>query len=1191
MKPGLRTLTGIFLLTAGYFCAGKLGLSLAYVHESASAVWPPTGIALAALLLWGCRLWPGIFLGAFLVNITTQGSLATTLGIATGNTLEALLAAWGINRFANGARAFERARNTFRFVLIAAVLSTVVSATFGVTSLTLGGFAEWNRYPAIWLTWWLGDAVGDLIVAPFLLILMTEPYPELKPKRVVEAAALLLSMILPGYLIFLRGAAFSAEYIVVLPLLWAAFRFGQRGAVTSALIVAVIAVIGTLHGVGPFVHPNPNESLLHLQAFMGTIAIAALVLASVVSEAKRAEQRLQVQDAISRILAESPSLKEAAPRIIQVLCERAGWDWGAIWNVDRATNELRCVEVWHMPSTQVPHFEADARQRRFTPGIGLPGRVWSSGKALWIPDVATNTNFPRAPVAVKDGLHGAFGFPIKLGDETLGVIECISREVREPDDHFLQMVTDIGGQIGQFMERKRAEDDLRAQRSQLRAVTEITPVLLTQCNRDLRYTFVNRAYATMVGLAPEQIIGRPVPEIMGAEAFEAIRPHVETVLRGQPVEYEEEIPYERVGARFVRVVYMPDKDERNEVRGWIASISDITERKRAESEIATLNKKLVSDLAAMTRLQRLSTQLVQTHDAGLLMDEILDVAIEITDADMGNFQLLEPRSGELKIVAQRGFESDFLEFFDSVHDGVAACGKAMELGERVIVEDVATSPIFVGTPACEVMLSAGALAVQSSPLVTRSGRLVGMFSTHYRKPHRPTERQLTLLDLLARQAADFVERSQTEDLLFHNEERLRAANEELERRVQERTTDLEQANAALVKTIDEQKSLEGQLRQAQKMEIIGTLAGGIAHDFNNILNIIWGYATLIGEQPSVDQQITESLKVIDEQIKRGASVVRQLLTVARKTETHLAPSDANDLVLTFSELIKQAFPKTITVALDLDSHLPPVLADPNQMSQALLNICVNARDAMARGGNLTIRTELVDANKMRERVKADTSACVCIVVSDTGIGMKEEVRARIFEPFFTTKGIGEGTGLGLAIVYGIAKEHNGFVDVESEPGQGTTFRLYLPIFQSQETLNIDETATAEADREHASPQGTVLVVEDDEAMVYLLRKLLPQSGYQILTATDGAQAIDLYLNHKEEIDVVLLDLGLPKVTGLEVIHKLKELKPGVKILVATGYLEPELKSEIFRAGVKDCINKPYLVHDVVERLGSLIEHS
>jgi PAS domain S-box-containing protein len=1318
MRPRLRTLTAILVLAGCYFCAGKLGLSWAYVHASASAIWPASGLALAALLLWGAKLWPGIFLGAFLVNITTEGSLATTISIAAGNTLEALVGTWGINRFANGARVFERARNTFKFVWIAAILSTVISATFGVTSLTLAGFAHWHQYTAIWLTWWLGDAVGNLIVAPFLLILVTEPSPQVKSSRLIEAAGLLLSLILLGYLIFLRNAGFNAEYIMVLPLLWAAFRFGQRGAVTSALIVAVIAVIGTLSGVGPFVHPDPNESLLHLQAFMGTIAIAALVLASVVSEGRRAEQRLQVQDAISRILAESPSLKEAASQIIRVLCDRAGWDWGALWNIDRGANELCCVEAWHVPSLQMPHFEADTKFRRFTPGIGLPGRVWSGGKAAWIPDVSTDNNFPRASLAARDGLHSAFGFPIKLGEEILGVIECFSHEIREPDDHFLQMVSDIGGQVGQFMERKRAEDDLRAQRSRLRAVTEVTPVILTQCSRDLRFTFVNRAHAEMLGLTPEQIIGRTLPEIIGAEAFETIRPHVEAVLQGRPVEYEAEIPYERVGSRFVRVVYMPDKDEHGQVRGWIASISDITERKRAENEIAALNEKLAYDLAAMTRLQQLSTKLVQTHDMSSLMNDILDVAIEISDADMGNVQLFERASGVLKIVAQRGFDDSFLEFFDTLHDGLAAYGSAMQLGERVIVEDVATSGIFVGTPAREVMLSAGARAVQSTPLFSRSGRLVGMLSTHYRKPHRPTERQLTLLDLLARQAADFVERIQTEDLLIHNEERLRAvvetavdgiitidergtistvnpaaerifgypavemigqnvrmlmpepyqsehdsyignylrtgqrkiigigrevqgrrkdgttfpldlgvsetrvgnrriftgivrditerkradellreakdqlvkANEELERRVQERTADLEKANTALVKTIEEQKSLEEQLRQAQKMEIVGTLAGGIAHDFNNILNIIRGYATLIGQQSSTDHQINESLQIIEEQIKRGASVVRQLLTVARKTETHLTPTDANELVLTFSELVKQAFPKTITVRLSLDPDLPRVLADPNQMSQTLLNICVNARDAMPRGGQLTIKTELIDETKMRERLKVD-SPCVCIVISDTGMGMEEEVRARIFEPFFTTKEIGQGTGLGLAIVYGIVKEHNGLVDVESEPGQGTTFRIYLPIFQSKGHSDADEMATAKAVREPANRRGTVLVVEDDEAMVYLLRKLLPQSGYQMLAATDGAKAIDLYLDHKEEIDVVLLDLGLPKVPGIDVIQKLKEHNPAVKIVVATGYLEPELKSEIFRAGVKDCINKPYVVRDVLEKLGSLIQSS
>ena len=206
--------------------------------------------------------------------------------------------------------------------------------------------------------------------------------------------------------------------------------------------------------------------------------------------------------------------------------------------------------------------------------------------------------------------------------------------------------------------------------------------------------------------------------------------------------------------------------------------------------------------------------------------------------------------------------------------------------------------------------------------------------------------------------------------------------------------------------------------------------------------------------------------------------------------------------------------------------------------------------------------------------------------------MEEEVRARIFEPFFTTKGIGEGTGLGLAIVYGIVKEHNGFIDVESEPGLGTTFRLYLPILRSERVSAVDEIVREEAaSRKYANGRGTVLVVEDEEAMVRLLIEVLSKAGYQTLTAMDGQEAIDLYHHHKEEIDIVVLDLGLPKVTGFDVMRKLKEQNPGVSIIITTGYLQPELKPELLQAGVKDCIYKPYSVDDLVEKVGSLIEHS
>src|SRR5439155_25641887 len=227
MTRRLQTAASILAFAAVYFCAGRFGLSLALVNPSASAIWPPTGLALAATLLWGYRLWPGIILGAFLVNFATLGNPATDLCIAVGNTMEALLGAWLVNRFAHGAKAFDRARDIFRFVLLAAMVSTGLSASVGVTSVCLGREARWEQYSAIWFTWWVGDMMGDLVVAPLLLIWVRRPWPRLRPAQVEEMAGVLLVVVLVSALIFV-GAISSAQanqlkYVAILPLLWAAF--------------------------------------------------------------------------------------------------------------------------------------------------------------------------------------------------------------------------------------------------------------------------------------------------------------------------------------------------------------------------------------------------------------------------------------------------------------------------------------------------------------------------------------------------------------------------------------------------------------------------------------------------------------------------------------------------------------------------------------------------------------------------------------------------------------------------------------------------------------------------------------------------------------------------------------------------------------------------------------------------------
>ena len=296
-----RFLRAALLLAApggAYFAAGKLGLKLAFVHASATAVWPCTGIALAAFLILGYRIWPVIFMAAFLVNLTTVGSVVTSICIAVGNTLEGVVGCYLVNRFAGGQHAFERAQDIFKFALLAGMVSTTVSATVGVTALALGGFAERAMYGAIWSTWWLGDAVGAVVVTPFLLLWRENPRLNWTRKQTIELAFLFAGLFFTAWIEF-GGDFHSAlkdyplEYLCIPFLIWAAFRFGRRKAATAICVLASIATWGTLHGFGPFSRESQNTSLLLLQAFVGIMAVLSLVLAAEVTEHKRSDEHAQ----------------------------------------------------------------------------------------------------------------------------------------------------------------------------------------------------------------------------------------------------------------------------------------------------------------------------------------------------------------------------------------------------------------------------------------------------------------------------------------------------------------------------------------------------------------------------------------------------------------------------------------------------------------------------------------------------------------------------------------------------------------------------------------------------------------------------------------------------------------------------------------------------------------------------------
>jgi signal transduction histidine kinase/ActR/RegA family two-component response regulator len=412
------------------------------------------------------------------------------------------------------------------------------------------------------------------------------------------------------------------------------------------------------------------------------------------------------------------------------------------------------------------------------------------------------------------------------------------------------------------------------------------------------------------------------------------------------------------------------------------------------------------------------------------------------------------------------------------------------------------------------------------------------------------------------------------------EAELRSLNAELEKRVADRT-------AELIRTIEQREKLQQQLAQSQKMESIGTLAGGIAHDFNNILTIILGYSSSlrgIGDP----ERIREGLEIIRETGMRGALLVQQLLTLARNGNLSFQPVDANELLRQFARLLSETFPKTIEVSLDVHDDVPATMADPNRLHQALLNLCVNARDAMNGAGTLALKDSVVSGEVLRSQFPdAADDAYLCIAVSDTGSGIEAAVRDRIFDPFFTTKDPGQGTGLGLTAVYGIVREHDGFVEVDSEPGHGTTFRLYLPL----RSVDGQATAIVQDIQAHAGYRGgheTLLFVDDEDRQVDLIESYLKEKGYRVLVARDGVEAIESHRRYKDEIAAVILDLGLPRLNGWEAFLRMKQEQPDVKTIFASGYIKADIRSEMMNQGVAAIIHKPYLPDELLAKIEAVV---
>lgn len=385
--------------------------------------------------------------------------------------------------------------------------------------------------------------------------------------------------------------------------------------------------------------------------------------------------------------------------------------------------------------------------------------------------------------------------------------------------------------------------------------------------------------------------------------------------------------------------------------------------------------------------------------------------------------------------------------------------------------------------------------------------------------------------------------------------------------------------------ITEQRNLEAQFHQAQKMESVGMLAGGMAHDFNNILGAILGYASFIKMSISTDHPHYKYIDIIEKSAVRGAELTSQLLVFARGEQCKIKSTNLNNSVKETLKIINRTFDKDIEINTHLHQDLPTINADEGQILQLLMNLCVNARDAMPNGGRLIIETSTTELNGhcVEKPIEAKSGFYVRLSVTDTGMGMDKATLQRIFEPFFTTKERGKGTGLGLSMVYGVVKNHEGYVRVYSEPDEGTTFKVYLPVSGKLEEKSQSKFIELQGGNE------LILVVDDEESFRSFVQDCLEDYGYRVLLAENGIVAIDLFQKHKDEINLVILDLIMPKLGGRETFLKLKELNPQVKALLSTGFSQHGKTKEILDSGVKGFIQKPYQVNDLLIMMRSVLD--
>jgi two-component system, NtrC family, sensor kinase len=729
-------------------------------------------------------------------------------------------------------------------------------------------------------------------------------------------------------------------------------------------------------------HLTKDGRIIPVEINTSTVEIdgkpAILAVIRDISARKTAERRRGADYAVTHVLAEALTLEDAAPKLLQAIGDSVDWELGAVWEADPDAGLLRCAAIWHVPSVHVPEFEDLCQRIVFASGVGLPGRVWASGKPAWIVDIARDPNFPRAAVAVKEGMHGAFAFPVVHGQEVVAVVEFFSREVRPPDADLLKTFTAIGSQIGQFIERQRIAQALKDSEAFYHSLVESLPQNIIRKDRQGVFTFANQRFCSLLGKSLDQIVGRTDFDFFPTDLAAKYRQDDQTVMEtGKNLEVVEKHQTPTGQTIYVQVVKTPIYDYLGEIIGSQVFFWDVTERQRAEE--------------AVVESERRYRQLTEAaQDAIVVADQA------------GNITLFNPAAERTfgyqaaEVLGQPLTRLMPSEFRDHHNQGLQR---------------------YVATRQARIV-----------------GRTIELRGRRKDGAEFPLELSLSAIDVggevqFLGAIRDLTERNRMRDMVVQNEKLasigLMSAGVAHEINnplayVANNLVVLERDNKALMALLDIYD------RSRQKLAQVDSDSARQAQELADRIDL-----------PYVRDNLDRVLARTREGVQRVTRIVQSLRGLARTTKPELEEANLPDIVDMSLDMIRGRLQRR-NIAVDLDYGPSLKLrCVTTQLGQVMLNLLVNALQAIEAanpkdGGHIRIASR----NQNGEMI---------IEVADNGTGIAPEHIAKLFDPFFTTKPVGEGTGLGLSISHGIITGHGGRIEVESQPGQGTTFRIFLPM--------------------------------------------------------------------------------------------------------------------------------------------------